>query len=60
MSRIPDRQRRHHQRAHKFTDRKKQADKEAARLLINNPDLWDDDTPLECGLENPDTCEACE
>ena len=23
------------------------------------PDPFDDDTPLACGIENPDECEAC-
>ena len=23
-------------------------------------DPFDDDTPLECGIENPDGCEACD
>ena len=22
-------------------------------------DMWDEDEPLECGIENPETCEAC-
>lgn len=25
---------------------------------LSNP--FEDDTPLECGLENPETCESCE
>ena len=24
------------------------------------PDLFDDDTPLACGLESPEECEACQ
>ena len=23
------------------------------------PDMFDDDTPLECGIENPESCESC-
>ena len=29
-----------------------------AELLDSDP--FDDDTPLVCGIENPDTCESCQ
>lgn len=32
-------------------------------VMVSGSDSWewdDDDTPLACGVENPETCEACE
>ena len=57
MSRIPDRMRRHHQRAHRFTDRKKEANRAAAREPV---DPFDDDEPLDCAGEDYDVCDACQ
>lgn len=57
MSRLPDRMRRHHQRAHTFTDRRKEADRLAARETV---DPFEDDEPLVCGLEDPESCESCQ
>jgi len=34
-----------------------------ARILAEmeaDLDPFDDDTPLVCGIENPDTCESCQ
>lgn len=52
------------------TKKKKQMDDEPQTLMEvfeEFPELmgerynpFDDDTPLECGLENPDVCESCQ
>lgn len=28
--------------------------------LVGLVDVFEDDTPLECGIENPETCESCQ
>ena len=33
---------------------------EFPELMGERYNPFDDDTPLECGLENPDVCESCQ
>ena len=43
-----------------ITDGLDRSEEPTVTAIDSTMDMFADDTPLECGLENPDICESCQ